>query len=243
MYEDFSKLSEKEKFIKEKEMLKHVKMRIEGVERIIEHKEDWQLESCILENEKILFLILIKSSRVSCEKSIICSLQKVHGPCDNYQLRYYFNVEEDACKFFFYSGCNGNANNFQSLAECQTTCIGQTSHTFLITTTSASTAATTTYPTTTTTATATTTTTQPSTTLTEKTQTASRCPENQTYECDHCGERYCETSRQLISRTECTRSRVCQCICKPGFLRRNRHLGDCVPFTRCHTRDTIEWQK
>merc|ERR1719492_520560 len=35
---------------------------------------------------------------------------------------YYFNAESKLCKLFFYGGCRGNANKFETVEECKQTC-------------------------------------------------------------------------------------------------------------------------
>lgn len=51
-----------------------------------------------------------------------CKLPKDRGNCDKYELRFYYNSEVKECKYFFYGGCAGNANNFKELAECERVC-------------------------------------------------------------------------------------------------------------------------
>ena len=36
--------------------------------------------------------------------------------------KYFYNVETKECQFFVYSGCGGNANNFMTAVECESTC-------------------------------------------------------------------------------------------------------------------------
>lgn len=36
--------------------------------------------------------------------------------------KFFYNVDTKECEFFVYSGCGGNANNFMSAVECQSTC-------------------------------------------------------------------------------------------------------------------------
>uniref|UniRef100_A0A915KDY4 BPTI/Kunitz inhibitor domain-containing protein n=1 Tax=Romanomermis culicivorax TaxID=13658 RepID=A0A915KDY4_ROMCU len=52
----------------------------------------------------------------------VCNLPKERGDCGKYQLRFYYDQKLGECKYFFYSGCRGNGNNFKGLAECQRTC-------------------------------------------------------------------------------------------------------------------------
>lgn len=44
------------------------------------------------------------------------------GNCDTYKERYYFDLVDKKCKKFYFTGCNGNRNNFESLTECSNTC-------------------------------------------------------------------------------------------------------------------------
>ena len=52
----------------------------------------------------------------------ICNLPSETGLCKAYFPRYYFDEAAGECREFIYGGCGGNANNFETLAECQTTC-------------------------------------------------------------------------------------------------------------------------
>lgn len=45
------------------------------------------------------------------------------GPCTQWQTRYYFNSQRQACEPFTYGGCDGTGNRFNDQYECQTVCI------------------------------------------------------------------------------------------------------------------------
>uniref|UniRef100_A0A8W8NSH9 Uncharacterized protein n=1 Tax=Magallana gigas TaxID=29159 RepID=A0A8W8NSH9_MAGGI len=51
-----------------------------------------------------------------------CELPVVSGPCKARIPRYYFNRRTGRCETFFYGGCCGNANNFETLSACTSTC-------------------------------------------------------------------------------------------------------------------------
>eukprot|EP01084_Bolivina_argentea_P239521 402573_1 len=51
-----------------------------------------------------------------------CTLPADSGPCYAYMPRYFYNDTTDQCEIFIYGGCLGNANNFETLAECQQIC-------------------------------------------------------------------------------------------------------------------------
>jgi len=51
-----------------------------------------------------------------------CSLPKEKGPCRAKKPRYYFNSNTGMCKVFYYGGCRGNENNFETMKECENKC-------------------------------------------------------------------------------------------------------------------------
>nr|CUU99114.1 hypothetical transcript [Hymenolepis microstoma] len=52
----------------------------------------------------------------------VCSLPSDMGPCSDYVLRYTFNSSTGRCEMFYYGGCEGNENRFESLEDCQRRC-------------------------------------------------------------------------------------------------------------------------
>uniref|UniRef100_A0A3Q3E0Y3 BPTI/Kunitz inhibitor domain-containing protein n=1 Tax=Hippocampus comes TaxID=109280 RepID=A0A3Q3E0Y3_HIPCM len=56
------------------------------------------------------------------EPDTICSLPRDKGPCNTWKRRFYFNASIGECKEFGFGRCQGNANNFASLGECQRAC-------------------------------------------------------------------------------------------------------------------------
>ena len=58
----------------------------------------------------------------------ICSLPvDVGTTCSDLVDRYYYDYSDEECVYFTYGGCDGNANNFESLSLCQEECMGITS--------------------------------------------------------------------------------------------------------------------
>ncbi|XP_069571232.1 collagen, type XXVIII, alpha 1a [Brachyistius frenatus] len=45
------------------------------------------------------------------------------GPCRQYVVRWYYDPEANACAQFWYGGCQGNTNNFETEAGCRNTCV------------------------------------------------------------------------------------------------------------------------
>ncbi|KAK2839502.1 hypothetical protein Q5P01_013242 [Channa striata] len=53
----------------------------------------------------------------------LCALKDEPGPCKAIKERFFFNVDSGKCELFEYGGCGGNANNFESLEECEEKCV------------------------------------------------------------------------------------------------------------------------
>ncbi|XP_028317027.1 collagen, type XXVIII, alpha 1a [Gouania willdenowi] len=45
------------------------------------------------------------------------------GPCREYVVRWYYDPEANACAQFWFGGCQGNTNNFETEAMCRNTCV------------------------------------------------------------------------------------------------------------------------
>ncbi|XP_028404662.1 four-domain proteases inhibitor-like isoform X2 [Dendronephthya gigantea] len=61
------------------------------------------------------------SSARSLEPSV-CKLQKMTGPCRARIQMYYYDQHAGKCLSFFYGGCRGNKNRFQTLEDCKKQC-------------------------------------------------------------------------------------------------------------------------
>lgn len=55
-----------------------------------------------------------------------CKLPKLEGNCSNPIERVYYDSLSEKCLIFAYSGCNGNANNFETIEKCQNMCMKKT---------------------------------------------------------------------------------------------------------------------
>lgn len=83
-----------------------------------------------LSNSIILWTHLIDNSLVDTET--VCSLPKSVGICGSFVDKWWFNAKTGNCERFVYSGCQGNANNFNSYTDCQNFCRDTTSNRLLV---------------------------------------------------------------------------------------------------------------
>ncbi|KAJ6655572.1 hypothetical protein lerEdw1_005043 [Lerista edwardsae] len=57
-----------------------------------------------------------------CRNRDVCRLPAQPGPCKAATLRYRYDAASRTCDVFLYGGCQGNENNFETLAECEHAC-------------------------------------------------------------------------------------------------------------------------
>ncbi|XP_061082199.1 collagen, type XXVIII, alpha 2a isoform X1 [Conger conger] len=53
----------------------------------------------------------------------ICGLILDQGPCRDYNIRWYYDKQANACAQFWYGGCEGNSNRFDTEAHCKEICV------------------------------------------------------------------------------------------------------------------------
>ena len=56
----------------------------------------------------------------------MCSEAQDRGTCTDYSVKWYYNSTESRCKRFWYGGCGGNGNRFDSEEQCRLGCVDVT---------------------------------------------------------------------------------------------------------------------
>ncbi|XP_056143046.1 amyloid-beta precursor protein-like [Lampris incognitus] len=52
-----------------------------------------------------------------------CLLRQDPGGCQNYTMKWFFDTEQRECSRFWYGGCEGNNNRFETQDECEIVCL------------------------------------------------------------------------------------------------------------------------
>ncbi|XP_068616033.1 collagen alpha-6(VI) chain [Brachionichthys hirsutus] len=52
-----------------------------------------------------------------------CFLPQMKGGCQNYSMKWFFDTEQNECSRFWYGGCHGNGNRFETQEACEDLCL------------------------------------------------------------------------------------------------------------------------
>ncbi|XP_072268435.1 collagen alpha-4(VI) chain-like isoform X2 [Pyxicephalus adspersus] len=53
----------------------------------------------------------------------ICQLKQEEGDCQDYILKWWYNSDQNECVQFWYGGCGGNRNQFETQDQCEAACL------------------------------------------------------------------------------------------------------------------------
>uniref|UniRef100_A0A672LE86 BPTI/Kunitz inhibitor domain-containing protein n=1 Tax=Sinocyclocheilus grahami TaxID=75366 RepID=A0A672LE86_SINGR len=53
----------------------------------------------------------------------VCQLKLDAGTCSNFSMKWYFEVRSGECVQFWYGGCDGNSNRFDTQEDCEIRCL------------------------------------------------------------------------------------------------------------------------
>uniref|UniRef100_A0A671KSJ3 BPTI/Kunitz inhibitor domain-containing protein n=1 Tax=Sinocyclocheilus anshuiensis TaxID=1608454 RepID=A0A671KSJ3_9TELE len=53
----------------------------------------------------------------------ICQLKLDAGTCSNFSVKWYYDVSSGQCVRFWYGGCDGNSNRFNTQKDCEIRCL------------------------------------------------------------------------------------------------------------------------
>jgi len=68
-------------------------------------------------------LVLDKTYKATDVCTAPCLQERDTGPCTNYTIYWYYDSSYGDCSRFWYGGCDGNDNRFQSREDCRGRCV------------------------------------------------------------------------------------------------------------------------
>ncbi|XP_010624428.1 collagen alpha-3(VI) chain isoform X2 [Fukomys damarensis] len=66
--------------------------------------------------------LMVKTEPLAFTKTDICKLLRDDGTCREYELKWFYDTKTESCARFWYGGCGGNENRFDSQQECEKVC-------------------------------------------------------------------------------------------------------------------------
>ena len=85
---------------------------------------DFRYQCCILSPLLLITLGSIFYPGIGAEKSWDACMNSsdIGTKCGNYSIKWYYEEKEQTCQMFWYGGCDGNDNRFDSQDECMDHC-------------------------------------------------------------------------------------------------------------------------
>lgn len=70
----------------------------------------------------IFVVIFVIFQGIESKRPSYCDLPLEHGPCTGTYVKYGFDRAISKCREFFYGGCKGNRNRFDTARACYSAC-------------------------------------------------------------------------------------------------------------------------
>ncbi|XP_043920948.1 amyloid-beta A4 protein-like isoform X2 [Protopterus annectens] len=67
--------------------------------------------------------MITNSTEKKMQNEDICRLAPEEGPCQDYSLMWHYDINQNRCLRFWYGGCGGNENRFNTMEECENLCM------------------------------------------------------------------------------------------------------------------------
>ncbi|XP_067304321.1 collagen alpha-6(VI) chain isoform X2 [Pseudorasbora parva] len=77
------------------------------------------LQTCGKQNPKLI----LQAKEETALYDDACLMKPDVGPCSNYILRWYYDIQQNECTKFWFGGCEGNKNKFDTQQECEALCL------------------------------------------------------------------------------------------------------------------------
>uniref|UniRef100_A0A8C1IM78 Si:ch211-62a1.3 n=1 Tax=Cyprinus carpio TaxID=7962 RepID=A0A8C1IM78_CYPCA len=77
----------------------------------------------LTEDECFKECVSTESENLQQDDSNVCQLILDAGTCSNFSVKWYFNIRSGECFQFWYGGCDGNSNRFNTQEECEIRCL------------------------------------------------------------------------------------------------------------------------
>ncbi|XP_048008437.1 collagen alpha-6(VI) chain isoform X1 [Megalobrama amblycephala] len=77
------------------------------------------LQTCGKQNPKLT----LQAKEETAVLDDACLMKQDQGPCSNYILSWYYDIQQNECIQFWFGGCGGNKNRFTTQVDCEDLCV------------------------------------------------------------------------------------------------------------------------
>ncbi|KAL7014238.1 hypothetical protein ACKWTF_015817 [Chironomus riparius] len=76
-----------------------------------------------LNDEHLVTKEVFEYTTMDSSSNNICSYPQDEGSCDEYVINYSYDKDSRSCRAFYYGGCGGSPNRFETSHECESACV------------------------------------------------------------------------------------------------------------------------